>query len=147
MHRRSYLRLGLTPLVAVLAGCGGHDEGRATTTATLEPSELTTTGGDDVEVLVAEVVIRERDDGPRVYYRLRNDGDEDATVQIRTVLGVEGSGTYDASVYVDVPAGQEMFVEYSLVRWAELSAAEEEAVRRGDATLSVFVNGQERPRV
>ena len=148
MRRRSFLRgvLGFAgaSLAAPLAGCGGRDGARGTTRSDLDPTELTTTGGGDVVILVAQVVVRERQDGPRIYYRLENDGEADATIEIRTVLSIEDGGTYEASAYVDVPTGGEMFVEYPLVRWAELSAAEEAAVRRGDATFETYVNGERR---
>lgn len=148
MRRRSFLRGGLgfsgASLAATLAGCGGRNGGRGTTRSDLDPAELTTTGGDDVVILVAQVVIREREDGPRIYYRLRNDAETDATVEIRTVLSIEDGGTYEASGFVDVPAGGEMFVEYPIVRYEELSAAEEAAVRRGGATFETYVNGERR---
>ena len=71
-------------------------------------------------------------------------GSTDATVEIRTVLSIEDGGTYEASAYVDVPPGGELFVEYPLVRYEELSAAEEEAVRRGNAEFETYVNGERR---
>lgn len=144
MRRRACLRLALVPVAASLAGCGGRDGVRGTTSADLDPSEVTTTGGEDVEVRLGQVILGGREDGPRIHYRLRNDGDGDATVEVRTVLAIRGGGTYEASAVVDVPAGGEVFVEYTLVRYEELSSAEEEAVRRGETTFETYVDGERR---
>lgn len=147
MRRRSFLRTGFGLAVVGTGGCGGRRDRRGTTSDDLAPSTVTTTGGEGVEILTVELVLRDREDGPRVHYRLRNGGDADATIELLTVLAIDGGGTYEVSAYVDVPADQEMFVEYPLVRWGELPPAEAAAVRRGDTSLTVSVNGEERPGV
>lgn len=143
MRRRRFVGLGCAVL-AGLSGCldGGDDAG--TTTEPLDPSQVTTTGGADVEVLVAQIVIREGDAGPHVYYQLRNDGAEDATVAVRTVLDIDGGGTYEATGYTDVGAGQEVFLEYQLVRYDALTETERTNVRRGNADFETFLNGERR---
>ena len=143
MRRRRFVGFG-SLAIAGLSGCLGRGRDSGTTTEPLEPSQVTTTGGADVEILVAQIVIREADAGPHVYYRLRNDGAADATVAVRTVLDIEGGGTYEATAYTDVGAGAEIFLEYQLVRYDALSEVEQTNVRRGDATFVVYVNGERR---
>lgn len=147
MRRRRFVGgAGLVGLVG-LAGCLGGPGGGGARTGTPDPTQVTTTGGERVDVLVAQVVIREADDGPRMHYRLRNDGGEGATVAVRTVLTIEQGGTYEATGYADVPAGGEVVLEYRVVRYDALSAAERENVRRGDADFVVYVNGEPRSGV
>lgn len=150
MQRRKFVAgAGLVGLagLAGLAGCLGGPGGGGARTGTPDPIQVTTTGGEDVEILVAQVVIRQEDDGPRVHYRLRNDGGEDATVAVRTVLRIDQGGTYEATAYADVPQGQEVVLEYRVVRYDELTTAERENVRRGDADFDVYVNGEPRSGV
>ena len=124
-----------------MAGClGGAGDDAPTTT--LDPDRVTTTGGDAIEVVVAQIVIRESDDGPHVHYRLRNDGVEDATLELRTVLQIESGGTYEATAYADVLAGEEAVVEYRLVRYDGLTGEERTNVRRGNADFELYVNGE-----
>ena len=133
--------------LAAVSGCLAADRDRGTTARTLDPTQVTTTGGADVEILVAQVVIREADDGPRIYYRLRNDGSEDATVAVRTVLRIDEGGTYEETAYTDVNAGQEIFLEYRVVRYSVLTETERENVRRGGANFDTYVNGERRTDV
>lgn len=44
-----------------------------------------------------------------------------------------------------MPAGGEVALEYRVVRYDALAAAERESVRRGDADFDVYANGQLRP--
>lgn len=97
MGRRGFVGALGALTVSALAGCLGGGGDRGTTTTTLDPSRVTTTGGDGVEVLAAQMVVREADAGPRVRYRLRDDGGTDATVAVRTVLAIEAGGTYEAT--------------------------------------------------
>ena len=133
--------------LAAFPGCLGGAGQRDTTTEPLDPTQVTTTGGDDVEILVAQVVIRAEDDGPRIYYQLRNDGSGDATVAVRTVLHIDQGGTYEATAYTDVEAGQEIFLEYRIVRYEALTSTERENVRRGEADFDTYVNGERRTDV
>ena len=144
MRRRRLLGAAATTGLAAIAGCLGGSGDRGTTTGSLDPTQVTTTGGDDVEVVVAQVVIREDDEGPRINYRLRNGGEGDATVAVRTVLSIEGGGTYEKTAYADVSAGGEVVLEYPVVRYDELSTAEAQNVRRGDANFETYVNGERR---
>lgn len=143
--RRTLLLAAGASAALVLAGCAGGG-GDGVTTAR-DPAQVTTTRGDDVEILVAQVVVRQDDDGPRVRYRLRNEGDADATIAVRTVLAIEEGGTYEATALVDVPAGDEVTIEYRVVTYDELTAAEETNVRQGNTDFSVYVNGRERAGV
>lgn len=146
MRRRRFVQtVGATAAIAV-AGCLGAGD-RGSTTEPLDPTQVTTTGGAEIAILIAQVVIREEEDGPRIYYQLRNDGDEGATVEIRTALSIDDGGTYEASAVVDVAAGQEVFVEYPVVRYDELTPVERENVRRGDADFDTYVNGELRTDV
>ena len=142
MRRRRFLGVAVGTL-AGLAGCGGPG-GTTTTTEPLDPSQVTTTGGEAVELLSAQIVIREGDAGPHVSSRLRNDGAEVATVAVRTVLEIEDGGTYEATAYTDVGAGEEIFLEYQLVSYDALTETERTNVRRGNADFSVYVNGERR---
>ena len=147
MRRRRYVGAVAAVCVTAVSGCLAAGGDRGTTARTLEPAQVTTTGGDDVEILVAQVVIREDDDGPRIYYQLRNDGSEDATVAVRTVLHVDQGGTYEATAYTDVQAGQEIFLEYRIVRYEALTADERALVRHGDTDFDTYVNGKPRTDV
>jgi len=108
---------------------------------------VTTTSADGIEIPVAQIVVRDGEDGPRVYYRFENTGSTDATIEVTTVLHVEDGGSYEASAYVDVPAGGEVFLEYRLVDWESLSDAERRNVRQGNADFDVYLNGEERADV
>lgn len=144
--KRRQLLAGSVVLVG-LAGCtdGGTRDGPRTTGQSAAP--VTTTSADGIEIPVAQIVFRDGEDGPRVYYRFENTGSTDATIEVTTVLHVEGGGSYEASAYTDVPAGGEVFLEYRIVEWGALSVAEEDAVRQGDMTFDTYVNGDERPGV
>lgn len=144
MRRRRFLGVLAASGVGSVPGCLGGGGDRGTTTARLDPSRVTTTGAAAVDVIVAQVVVREADDGPRVHYRLRNDGSGDATVAVRTVLSIEGGGTYEATGYADVAAGGEVVLEYRLVEYDVLTDAERENVRLGNADFDVYVNGERR---
>lgn len=105
---------------------------------------MTTTSGDAIDVTVAQIVIREGEDGPRVYYRFENTGSTDATIEVTTVLHVEAGGGYEASAYVDVSAGSEVFLEHRIVAWEALSEAERRNVRQGAMSFDTYVNGEQR---
>lgn len=144
--KRRQLLAGSAVLVG-LAGCtrGGSRGGPRTTGQPAAP--VTTTSADAIEIPVAQIVIRDGVDGPRVYYQFENTGSTDATIEVTTVLHVDAGGSYEASAYTDVPAGGEVFLEYRIVEWETLSVAEREAVERGDMTFDTYVNGDERPGV
>jgi len=147
MRRRRYVGAVAAACVTAVSGCLAAGGDRGTTARTLDPAQVTTTGGAAVEILVAQVVIQEDDDGPRIYYQLRNDGSEDATVAVRTVYRIDGAGTYEATAYTDVGAGQEIFLEYRIVRYEALTADERARVRRGEADFDTYVNGEPRTDV
>ena|GEM_PF-4898261 len=136
-----------TFILLPLAGCAGGGDGSrpGTTAGTAVP--VTTTSADGIEIPVAQIVVRDGEDGPRVYYRFENTGSTDATIEVTTVLHVEDGGSYEASAYVDVPAGGEVFLEYRLVDWESLSDAERRNVRQGNADFDVYLNGEERADV
>ena len=136
-----------TALLLGLAGCAGGGDGSDPTPTAGPAVTVTTTSADGIEIPVAQIVIRDGEDGPRVYYRLENTRSTDATIEVTTVLHVEGGGSYEASAYVDVPAGGEVFLEYRLVTWAALSETERQNVRQGNADFDVYLNGDERPDV
>lgn len=142
--RRRFVRLASVSIPLGLGGCLGRDPGRGTTTSTLEPRQVTITTGDGVEILVARVVTRDDAVGPIASYRLRNVGDADETVALRTVLHVAEGGTYEATTHVDVPAGGQVTVGYPVATWSELDDGETESVRRGDGDFDVYVNGERR---
>lgn len=132
-------------VIASLAGCAGGGP-RGAPTPTDEPAApVTTTSAGPIEIRAAQLVIRSGEDGPRVYYRFENTGATDATIEVTTVLHVEGGGSYEASAYTDVPADSEVFLEYRIVRWESLSEAERRNIRDGNVEFEVFVNGEERP--
>lgn len=143
---RRQLLAGSAVLVG-LAGCTGGGSWDGPRTTGQPPAPVTTTSADGIEIPVAQIVVRDDDDGPRVYYQFENIGSTDATIEVTTVLHVEGGGSYEASAYTDVPAGGEVFLEYRIVEWEALSVAEGDAVRRGDMTVDTYVNGDERPGV
>lgn len=145
MSRRRFIGAVAASGAALLAGCLSVGERRGTTTTSLDSTQVTTTGGDEVEVLLAQVVIREADDGPRIHYRLWNAGSGDATVEVRTVLRIEDGDAYEATGYADVPAGGEVVLEYRVVEYDALTGVERENVRRGNADFDVYVNGEPRP--
>lgn len=136
-----------TALLLGLTGCAsdGDGSGPSTTAGTAVP--VTTTSADEIEIPVAQLVVRDGEDGPRVYYRLENSGSTDATIEVTTVLHVEDGGSYEASAYVDVPAGSEVFLEYRVVDWGSLSEVERRNVRAGNADFEVYLNGEERTDV
>ena len=142
--RRPFVGIAVISVALGLAGCLGRESDRGTTTSKLGDEQVTTTAGERVEVLLARVAIREGANGPRVSYRLRNAGAEDATVALRAVLRVAGGGTYERTNYVDVPAGDEVVVGYRVATWEELGEADEGRVRRHEAELDTYVNGERR---
>lgn len=144
MHRRG-LVLAIGAVLGVGAsGCLDDAEDGSSPTPTRDPTRVTTTAGEDVRILASSVIFDEELDGPRVNYRLSNDGSADETVAVRTVMVVEGGGRHEETAYVDVPAGDEVVVEYRIVQYSALSDAEARAVRRGDAAFEVYVNGERR---
>jgi hypothetical protein len=131
--------------IASLAGCAGGDAGRGPSTTDEPAATVTTTSAEAIEIRVAQVVIRSSDDGPRAHYRFENTGSTDATIEVTTVLHVEGGGSYEASAYTDVPADSEVILEYRILRWDSLSEVEQAGVRDGQFDFDVFLNGEERP--
>lgn len=150
MERRPFLRVSGIVVAGTLAGCTDRSgDGSATptrdgpSTPTHDPSQVTTTAGEEVTITSAGVEFP-NDGGPRVEYRLRNEGSTDATVAVRTVLSLEGGDSYEGSAFADVPAGGEVVVEYQIVEYSALPDAAAEDVRRGHGTYEVYLNGERR---
>ena len=142
MERRPLLRAAGIVAAGTFAGCTDLSTD-GSSTPTPEPSEVTTTAGEDVTIRSAGVEFPD-DGGPWVTYELRNEGSTDATVSVRTVLSVEGGDSYEGRAVADVPAGGEVTVEYQVVAYSALSDAAAEAVRRGHGTYEVYLNGEQR---
>ena len=141
MRRRPFLRVTGIVATVTLAGCSALSGDRSTPTR--DPSQVTTTAGEDVVIHSAGVEFPE-DGGPWVSYRLRNEGSTDATVAVRTVLSLEGGDSYEEKAIADVPAGGEVAVEYRIVEYSALPDAAAEDVRRGRGTYEVYLNGEQR---
>lgn len=144
MDRRGFLSVGAA-IVGVMAGCStGRDSGDDGTPR--PPSQVTTSAGADIDILIAQLTFDDESLGPDIYYRLRNAGDSDATIRVETVLSIEGGGTYPAAAVITVPAGDEVTLRYRIVRFDALSEAERTKVRNVEGIdFQVFINGQERP--
>ena len=142
MERRRFL--GLCALVgfAAAAGCSTGD-GTGDDTPP-DDAQVTTTGGAEIEFTLAQVVVRDDLDGPAVNYRLRNDGDEDATVKVRTVLSIEGGNAYEQAAYLSVPAGDEVTVMYVVVDEERLTDDERRRIGQGDVSFETYLNGERR---
>ena len=144
MRRRHLLRTGaagLAGLAGPVAGCTGAP---ADPVATPLGRPVTTSAAPAVAIPVAQVVIGEDAPGPAIYYRLVNEGDRAATVKLRTVLLVDGGGSYEATAAATIPAGGELRLQYQLVTFDRLSSVEARRVRRGDATFETYLNGERR---
>ena len=142
MERRPFLHvLGLVA-AGTLAGCTDRS-GDGSPTPTRDPEQVTTTAGEAVTIRSAGIEFPE-DGGPWVTYRLRNEGSTDATVSVRTVLTVEGGERYEGRAFADIPAGEEVVVEYRIVEYSALPDAVADDVRRGHGTYEVYLNGEGR---
>ena len=142
MDRRRFLHLTGVVTAGILAGCS-DSSGDGPSTPTPEPSQVTTTAGEAVSIVSAGIDFP-ADGGPRVNYRLRNEGSTAATVSVRTVLTLEGGDSYEGRAYADVPAGGEVVLEYRIVEYSALPEAAASDVRQGRGTYEVFLNGESR---
>jgi hypothetical protein len=141
VNRRRLLALAAAT-GAGLAGCTSGDTGPTTTPR--RPAQVTTTSADGVEVVSFELVLRSDAAGPEAAYRFRNAGETDATVEIRTLLRVDGGGEYESGGVINVPAGDEVTLRYVVVRDDALAPDDRERLDRGEFDVTVFVNGEER---
>ena len=142
MRRRRFLSVAGFVAASALAGCNDRPAG-GSTTPTPEPSQVTTTAGEEVSIVSSSVDFS-AEDGPRVTYRLVNEGSTDATVSVRTVLSLEGGDSYEGRAFADVPAGGEVLLQYRVVEYAALPDAAAEDVRRGHGSYEVYLNGEPR---
>lgn len=142
MRRRPLLRVAGIAAVGTLAGCTDR-LGGGSSTPTRDPSRVTTTAGQDVTIRSSRVEFPE-EGGPSVDYQLGNEGSTDATVEVRTVLSIEGGGNYEQTAVADVPAGGEVSVGYRIVEYSALPNGAAEEVRRGRGTYEVYLNGEQR---
>ena len=142
MDRRRLLHVTGVVTAGLIAGCSDRGSDGADT-PTREPTQVTTTAGEDVTIVSAGVQFPE-DGGPRVNYHLRNEGATDATVSVRTVLTLEGGDSYEGRAFADVPAGREVVLEYRIVEYSALPDAAASDVRRGRGTYEVYLNGESR---
>lgn len=143
VHRRRLLSLAaLTTIAGCSTGRDADDGGSGTAVP------VTTTTADDLVFLVSQLAVRDDAPGPLAYFRLRNDAETDATVQVETVLSITDGGTYTAFAYATVPAGDEVTVSYPVVDYDDLTAAERRRLEQGDGVdFAVLVNGRERQDV
>lgn len=142
VHRRPLLRVTGIVAAGTLAGCTGRSSD-GSSTPTRDPSQVTTTAGEEVTIRSAGVEFPE-DGGPWVTYRLENEGSTDATVAVRTVISLEGGDSYEGRAFADVPAGGEVVIEYRIVEYSALPDASAEDVRRGHGSYEVYLNGEHR---
>ncbi len=145
MDRRAFL-LTTTTISLAVAGCTSGpvpgDGGTGT------PTQVSTSSAEGIEILVSQIAIPADAAGPNAYFRLRNAGETAATIKIETVLEIDGGDSYRSFAYVDVPAGNEVTVQYLIVSFDDLSEAETRSVRNGEGvSFRVFINGQERQDV
>lgn len=145
MERRTVLAFAAGGL-AGLAGCSGGPAPGSNGTPR-PPAQVTTSSAEGIEVLLSQIAIAPDAAGPDAYYRLRNTGGQDATIDVRTVLAIVGGDTYSASAVVTVPAADEVTLRYRIVRFDELTEAERTNVRQGDVIVDVYINGQRRTDV
>jgi len=140
VNRRRLLALAAAT-GAGLAGCISADT--APTTSPRRPAQITTTSAEGVEVVSFELLFRRDAAGPEAAYRLRNTGETDATVDLRTLLRVDGGGEYESGAVIDVPAGDEVTLRYVVVRDEALDPGDRERLDRGEFDATAFVNGEE----
>lgn len=142
MRRRPLLRVTGIVAAGTLAGCTDRS-GDGSSSPTRNPSQVTTTAGEEVTIRSARVEFP-AEGGPHVIYRLKNEGSTDATVSVRTVLTLERGDSYEGTGVADVPAGGEVTVAYRVVEYSALPDAAAEDVRSGRGTYDVYLNGEQR---